>query len=60
MVMRYDVRKDSTGWTIYDVFTGEVAVVRMDPQTGMTEWDARYLQRILNHQGFKNYRKLRQ
>jgi hypothetical protein len=60
MTKRYDVRKDSIGWTIYDVFTGEAAVIRMDAQTGLTEWEARYVQGVLNHKGFKNYRPLRQ
>jgi hypothetical protein len=60
MARRYDVRKDSTGWTIYDIFTGEPVVIRMDTQTGLTEWDARYLQRLLNHKGFENYKALRQ
>ena len=35
MIARYDLREDSHGWTVYDVFTGVPVVWRGVPQVGL-------------------------
>jgi hypothetical protein len=37
---RYDLREDAEGWTVYDVWTGEPAVIALVPQTGLDVQDA--------------------
>jgi len=37
---RYDLREDSEGWTVFDVWTGEPVVVDMAVQTGLDIQDA--------------------
>jgi hypothetical protein len=39
-IARYDLREDPEGWTVYDIWTGEPAVIGMEPQTGLEIQDA--------------------
>jgi hypothetical protein len=48
MTDRYVVRKDSSGFTVADNFTGEPLVLAMDPQTGLSEEDAQHTADLFN------------
>lgn len=47
---RYALRRDTAGWTVLVVWTGEPAVVGGAPQTGLSEDDARHMAGLLNAQ----------
>jgi hypothetical protein len=47
---RYAVRPDPNGFTVFVIFTGEAAVVGGQPQTGLSEADARHTAEVLNKQ----------
>jgi hypothetical protein len=44
---RYDLRQDSEGWTVFDIWTGEAAVIHFVPQTGLEIQDADELAELL-------------
>lgn len=48
MLLRYQIRPDRSGFSVYDVWTGEAAVIAMDPQTGLTRDDAIDIADLLN------------
>jgi hypothetical protein len=48
MAERYVIRKDASGFTVADNFTGEPLVLAMDRQTGLSEEDARHLAELFN------------
>lgn len=50
---RYDIREDREGWSVYDVFTGEVVVIAGVPQTGMDVQDADELAELLDKPSMK-------
>ena len=45
---RYRIRPDASGWTVYEVWTGEPALVASKAQTGLSEDDARHTASLLN------------
>jgi hypothetical protein len=45
---RYTTRPDRDGFSVYDVWTGEVAVIAMLPQSGLSREDAEHLANLLN------------
>ena len=45
---RYLVRPDGGGFSVYDVWTGEPAVIAMMPQTRLSKEDAEHTARLLN------------
>jgi len=45
---RYHLRQDSTGWTVYDIWTGEPVALALTVQTGLTLADAHDLADLLN------------
>jgi hypothetical protein len=47
---RYGVRPDPEGFTVYVLYTGEPAVMGGQPQTGLSEADARHTAEVLNNQ----------
>jgi hypothetical protein len=47
---RYALRRDATGWTVFEVFTGQPAVVGGAPQTKLSEADAEHILGLLNTQ----------
>ena len=47
---RFAIRRDSSGWTVYVVWTGEPAIVGGAPQTGLSEADAAHMVGVLNKQ----------
>jgi hypothetical protein len=57
---RYDVREDREGWSVFDVFTGEVAVIALVPQTGLDIQDADDAADLLNRLADRGDRSVRQ
>lgn len=45
---RYTTRPDRDGFSIYDVWTGEIAVIAMTPQSGLSREDAAHTAALLN------------
>jgi hypothetical protein len=45
---RFAIRPDRTGWSVYEIWTGEVAVIALVPQTGLSEEDAAHTAALLN------------
>ena len=60
MSQRYDIRADSEGWTVFDLFTGEPVVIATVPQTGLDIQDADELAELLDHPAMTKDRALRQ
>lgn len=48
MTTRHEIRADGTGWTVFDVFTGQPVVIHEVPQTGLRIEDAQELARLMN------------
>ncbi|HVI31046.1 hypothetical protein [Phenylobacterium sp.] len=48
MTDRYRIRPDREGFTVYDLWTGEAAVIAMAPQTGLSREDADHTAALLN------------
>lgn len=57
---RYAIRRDSEGWSVYEIFTGETAVIALTPQSGLSEDDARHTAELLNTRARRGDRSLRQ
>lgn len=55
---RYHVRPDREGFTVYDVWTGEAAVIAMTPQTGLSREDADHTADLLNLRARRGERTL--
>ena len=45
---RFGVRADPGGFSVYDVWTGAVAVIAMTPQDGLSREDAEHTAGLLN------------
>lgn len=48
MAERFFVRPDRNGFSVYDVWSGEVAVIAMAPQGGLSREDAEHTADLLN------------
>jgi len=48
MIERFGVRPDSQGYSVFDIWTGEPAVIAMTPQSGLSEEDAQHTAELLN------------
>ena len=48
MTDRYAVRPGPRGFTIYDAWTGEAAVLAMAPQVGLSKEDADHTAKLMN------------
>lgn len=57
---RFAIRRDRTGWTVFEVWTGEPAVIALVPQTGLSEEDARHTADLLNRRARGGDRSMRQ
>ena len=57
---RFTLRRDRTGWTVFEVWTGEPAVIAMVPQTGLSEDDAQHTAALLNRRARNGDRSMRQ
>ncbi|MBL8772221.1 MAG: hypothetical protein JNK30_12640 [Phenylobacterium sp.] len=57
---RYLVRPDRDGFSVYDVWTGEPAVIAMTPQTSLSKADAEHTAGLLNARAQRGERKVLQ
>lgn len=57
---RFEIRQDQSGWTVFDLVTGEAVVILMVSQTGLNETDARDLQKLLDSKAPRSDRDVRQ
>jgi hypothetical protein len=48
--MRYELRKDLAGWTVYDIWTGQPVVIAERLQSCLERDDAQELATLLNDQ----------
>jgi hypothetical protein len=60
MADRYVIRKDPSGFTVADNFTGEPLVLAMEAQKGLTEEDAEHLAALFNKRAEQGDRALLQ
>jgi hypothetical protein len=60
MTDRFVIRPDKEGFSVYDVWTGEVAVIAMTAQDGMSREDAEHTAALLNRRAAGGDRKLLQ
>jgi hypothetical protein len=56
MSLRYVIRPDRQGFSVCDLWTGQPAVLAMDPQTGLSEEDAEHLAELLNKRALQGDR----
>jgi len=57
---RFALRPDRSGFTVYELWTGEPAVIAMVPQTGLSEEDAQHPADLLNRRSRNGDRSMRQ
>lgn len=57
---RYTTRPDRDGFSVYDAWTGEVAVIAMPPQSGLSQEDAEHTADLLNRRAGQGERKVYQ
>jgi hypothetical protein len=48
MSERFAVRPDHTGFSVYDLWTGETVVIAMSPQDGLSRQDAEHTAAMFN------------
>lgn len=60
MSERYQVRPDREGFCVYDVWTGEAAIIAMTPQSGLSKPDADHTAGLLNQRAERGERKVLQ
>jgi hypothetical protein len=48
MLLRYDIRQEQTGWTVFDQWTGQTVALATLLQAGLTHADAVDLADMLN------------
>ena len=57
---RFALHRDRTAWTVFEVWTGEPAVIALVPQTGLSQEDAEHTAALLNRRARNGDRSLRQ
>jgi hypothetical protein len=57
---RFAIRRDRTAWSVYEIWTGEPAVIALVPQTGLSQEDAQHTADLLNRRARGGDRSLRQ
>ena len=60
MNQRFTIRPDREGFCVYDIWTGEVAVIAMTPQDGLSREDAEHTAQLLNRRARGGDRMLMQ
>jgi hypothetical protein len=60
MSVRYDIREDDAGWSVYDVWTGETVVIELEVKSGLDIQDADDLADKLNFLADHGRREVRQ
>jgi hypothetical protein len=54
MASRFSVRPDPCGYSVFDLWTGEIAVIAMTPQDGLSQADAEHTAALLNRRSDSN------
>jgi hypothetical protein len=49
MAQRFSTRPDPSGYSVVDLSTGEIVVLAMTPQRGLSQEDAEHTAGALNH-----------
>lgn len=57
---RFQIRRDREGWSVFELWTGEAAVIALVPQTGLSEEDAQHTADLLNRRASGGDRSVRQ
>ena len=57
---RYDLKRDSAGWTVFDRWTGRAVVLGLVPQIGLAFGNAEERVRELNRRGDPEDRRILQ
>jgi hypothetical protein len=57
---RYTTRPDREGFSVYDAWMGEVAVIAMTPQSGLSREDAEHTAELLNRRAQQGEHKMLQ
>lgn len=57
---RYLTRPDREAFSVFDVWTGEVAVIAMVPQTGLSKQDADHMAALMNRRARQGEREVYQ
>ena len=60
MIARYDLRQDSKGWTVFDIWTDKPVVIANVPQVGLEIQDADELNELLTRMVERGDREVRQ
>jgi hypothetical protein len=60
LLKRFATRPDREGFSVFDLWTGETAVIAMLPQTGLSDEDARHTAGLLNRRAMGGDRSLPQ
>jgi hypothetical protein len=55
---RYTTRRDREGFSVYDLWTGEIAVNTMVIQSGLSRQDAEHTAGLLNRHSSQGERKI--
>jgi hypothetical protein len=58
MSERFTIRPAASGFSVYDVWTGEVAVIAMTPQKGLSREDAEHTAEVLNRRAERDDRQM--
>jgi hypothetical protein len=58
MAERFLVRPDREGYSVYDIRSGEPAVIAMSPQTGLSRRDAEHTAALLNRRALEGERRV--
>jgi hypothetical protein len=56
---RFAVRPDGTGWTVFEMWTGEPVVLARDRQVGLSEVDAKHTADLMNRRALDGDRSFR-
>jgi hypothetical protein len=60
MLRRYAIRRDRQGFSVFDVWTGEVAVIAMTPLNQLSRPDAEEAAKLLNRRAGRGDRTVMQ
>lgn len=60
MIDRYQLRRGPNGYGVFDVWTGETAVIAMTPQDALSREDAEHTAELLNRRARQGERSVPQ
>jgi hypothetical protein len=60
MTDRFSIRPDATGFSVYDLWTGETVIIAMTPQDGLSREDADHTAALMNRRARQGERAIPQ